>query len=59
MYNPNEQKYHRHCLCVMELPDYHFYNPDCSNCPYLKVFDEEFLKFAIALNENYKDYLVR
>ena len=51
MVNPSSQRYHRHCLCRDDLPIYPCIGMTCQGCPHLKEFDEEFLMFAITLNE--------
>lgn len=58
MFNPDKQRYVKICPRIQQT--YCSYSSEsCNNCYYLKTFDEEFLEFAIALNENYKGVKVR
>lgn len=50
MCNPNKQRYVKICPRIQQT--YCSYSSDsCNNCHYFKIFDEEFLMFAITLNE--------
>lgn len=51
MYNPNDQRYYWSCCRPKEDAVFDCHCPTGSECPACKTFDEEFLMFAITLNE--------